>query len=105
MIRVNAMWVAAGARMGWTASKRQAQIQPVMWRMMLAVCFAMAAAGVATSQSGSSPQPGWLTPQQSLCVLLPPGGDRLVPVSIPPSRFAYLEIEQLQGMVSASMEG
>ena len=105
MIRMNAMWVAAGARMGWTASKRQAQIQPVMWRMMVAASFATAAAGVAISQSGSSPQPGRLTPQQSLSVLLPPGGDRLVPVSIPPSRFAYLEIEQLQGMVSASMEG
>ncbi len=105
MIRVNAMWVADGARTGWTASKRQAQIQPVMWRTIAAVWFATAAAGLVLSQSASPPQPDRLTPRQSLSVVLPPGGDRLLSVSIPPSLIAYLEIEQLQGMVSASVEG
>ncbi len=73
--------------------------------MGVAIFAAIAAAGVAMCQSASQPRPVAVTPQGSLSVVLPPGGDRLLAVSMPPSSFAFVEIDQLRGMVSASIEG
>ena len=73
--------------------------------MGVALAAVFATAGGAVCQLAPQAGPMVVTPQASRTVVLPPGGSCSLEISIPPASFAFVAIDQLQGMVSASIEG